>query len=119
MLTRYETKKIIKLVSYVLVVLILAGYTLFATHDLLLGPEVVIIQPNNINSFATSSITIVGKAKRSQNITLNDKSITIDEMGNFRETTLLAKGYNVFKITATDRLKRKVEYRLEYINTLK
>ncbi len=119
MLTRYETKKLIKLISYALVILILTGYTLFATHDLLLGPEIVILEPVNINSFATSSVTIVGKAKRSQNITLNDKSITIDEMGNFRETTLLAKGYNIFKLTATDRLKRQKEYRLEYINTLK
>ena len=51
--------------------------------------------------------------------TLSAMSITIDEHGNFKEVTLLAKGYNIFTLIAKDRLKRQKEYRLELVNTLK
>lgn len=118
-ITRNEVNRLVRVFIVFFALILILGYSIYATHDLMLGPEIIIIEPSNEHSFATSSITIRGIAKRSQNIILNGKSITVDENGNFKEVTLLAKGYNVFSLIAQDRLKRQKEYRLELVNTLK
>ncbi len=117
-ITRNEVKRLVRVFIVFISLALVFGYSMYATHDLIRGPEIVIIEPTEY-SFSTSSVTIRGIAKRSQDIILNGKSITIDERGNFKEVTLLAKGYNNFTLIAKDRLKRQKEYRLELVNTLK
>ena len=117
MLTRYATKKIIRAAVFTFAILILAGYATFAMHDFILGPSLTVIEPANGSTFsdpAVKSIKIKGVVKRIQDISLNGRSITIDDKGNFDETVLLAPGYNVFTFVVKDKFGRSREYRLEY-----
>jgi hypothetical protein len=91
------------------------GYAIFASHDLILGPSLVISEPINGSAFTTSNVAIKGVVKRIKDISLNGRSITIDKVGNFSETVLMAPGYNIFELVASDRFGRSKDYRLELI----
>ncbi|MDP3962439.1 MAG: hypothetical protein Q8Q03_01025 [bacterium] len=114
-LSRNGVKRILKVGVISLVSLTVAGYALFAFHDFILGPSIVIYEPANGSTFTSPRITVVGVVKRIQDISLNGRSITIDEEGNFKETALLAPGYNIFTLIARDKFERSKEYRLEFI----
>ena len=115
MFTRYETKKIFRLIMFFSILFIVIGYAIFATHDFILGPSLSITEPANGSSFTYPNIQIKGVAKRIQNISFNGNSITIDDKGNFNEVALLAPGYNIFTFIILDKFGRSKEYRLEYI----
>lgn len=118
MITRHGIKKIVRTLLVTLGVLIVVGYGIFAFHDLLLGPDIVVLEPKNGSSFTSPSIKIKGIVYRIQDITLNDRHITIDDKGNFSEPALLAPGYNVFTLTAHDKFGRSKDYRLELVYTV-
>lgn len=115
MLTRYGTKKIVTRFFFTCIILIVAGYALFATHDIILGPSISVSEPINGSSFTTPSIRIKGIVLRIREITLNGRPITIDDKGNFNEAVLLAPGYNLFTLTARDKFGRSKDYRLELV----
>src|ERR1035437_9650813 len=79
------------------------------------GPSITITEPANYTAFSTSTTTIVGIAKRVQDITLDGRSIIIDNKGNFSETILLMPGYNIEIIAAHDQFGHKTEKRLELV----
>ncbi len=115
MLTRYGTKKILRTSVFALIACIVIGYTLFATHDVILGPTLSITEPSNGTTFTTSSAHIRGVVKRIQDISLNGRPITIDDKGNFDEVVLFSPGYNIFTFVIKDKFGRSREYRLEYV----
>lgn len=115
MLTRYGTKKIVRRLIFTFIILLIAGYALFASHDFILGPSLSLSEPTNGASFTTPSIRIKGIVRRIQDISLNGRSITIDDKGNFNEPALLAPGYNVFELVARDKFGRSKDYRLELV----
>lgn len=112
---RRHAKKIIKIGAIILAVAIVFGYAIFASHNFIEGPKIVVLEPENGSTHSTSTILIRGIIYRSQNVTLNGKSIFIDDEGNFKENTLLFPGYNAVTITAEDKFGRFREYRLELI----
>ena len=115
MTTRGEIKKLLKVSIIALVSLIVISYAIFASHDFIVGPYLVVSEPVNGSTFSEPKINIIGVTKRIQDISLNGRSITIDEEGNFKETTILAPGYNIFTLIAKDKFERQEEYRLELI----
>ena len=114
-MNRRGIKRTIKITTLAIIIIIVLGYGIFATHDFVSGPEIIMLKPENGITVNIPEIEISGIAKRIKEITLNDRPITIDEEGNWNETSLLAIGYNVFSIKAYDRFNRKKEYRLELI----
>ncbi|MEI7564042.1 MAG: hypothetical protein WCJ39_10905, partial [bacterium] len=108
MINRDGTKKIIKISSIILIVLIIVGYALFESHSLIKGPEIIIIDPVPGSLISTSSVTIIGKALRIQDISLNGRPILIDQEGNFSETLLLSPGYNISLFYAKDKFNRTI-----------
>ncbi len=100
---------------FILIFCVVIGYAIFATHDFILGPSLIITEPLNGSSFTISSIHIKGVVERIRDISLNGRSITMDDKGNFNETVLLAPGYNIFTFIVKDKFGRNKEYRLEYI----
>jgi hypothetical protein len=115
MITRYGIHKLLRIFAYTLGILIVLGYALFATHDFLLGPTIIVSEPLNGSTFHESSVEIKGQVLRIQDITLNGRSITIDDKGNFEEDVLLAPGYNIFYLSARDKFGRSKDYRLELV----
>lgn len=90
-------------------------YAYYQTRNLLSGPTIEIISPGNGKVFAEPLVEIVGVAKNSSRITLNDRPILIDETGNFKEKLLLSDGYNIIDFKAEDRFGEKINKTLEVI----
>jgi hypothetical protein len=100
------------------IVIIAAGLLYFiylTSRAYVSGPSIVIIEPADYAAFSISTTTIVGIAKRAQDITLDGRSITIDNNGNFSETILLMPGYNIETIAAHDQFGHTTEKRLELV----
>lgn len=115
MISRNGIKKILKISIISLISLIILGYAYFAFHDFINGPKITVFQPISGSSITTSSVELVGKAVRIQDITLNDRPILIDEEGNFTEILILAPGYNAFLLSAHDKFNRTTKYKIELV----
>lgn len=114
-INRENTKNFLKLGSIILGFLIIFGYALFESYDFLQGPNISLIEPQNGSAVSTSSISVKGKASRIKDLFINNKPVLIDREGNFNETILLAPGYNISLLSALDRFKRTIEYKLELV----
>ena len=92
------------------------GFFIYRTSlSYLSGPQVTITEPANYAAFVVPTTTISGMALRVQDISLDGRSITIDDKGNFSETILLAPGYNIETISAHDQFGHMTEKRLELV----
>jgi hypothetical protein len=114
-MTRYGIHKLLRIGTFTLVILIVLGYALFATHDFIIGPTITIYEPQNGSTFTQADVRIKGQVQRIQDIMLNGRSITIDDKGNFNEATLLSPGYNIFELKAHDKFGRSRDVRLELV----
>lgn len=115
MINRDGTKKILEISLFLFAIGVVVVYTLFSFNDYLNGPQIIISSPVNGSTSSSSAMVIVGQALHIRDITLNNKPINIDTKGNFRETISLLPGYNVSMISATDKFKRTIEYKLELV----
>jgi hypothetical protein len=101
------------------IMVIIAGGLLFFIYktfqSYFSGPSITIEEPANYAAFPTSTTTIIGIAKRVQDITLDGRSITIDDKGNFSETILLMPGYNIEIIAAHDQFGHMTQKQLELV----
>ncbi len=115
MINRESTKNILKFGSIILGSIIIIGYALFESYDFIKGPNIMIFEPSNGSSISTSTVLVRGQATRIKDLYINNKPILIDREGNFDETILLAPGYNISLLSAQDRFKRTIEYKLELV----
>ncbi len=108
-----EGRTIIKWVLVGFGGVIIVGYSMFALGGLFLGPKIEVISP--MGGFATTSslVAVSGRLTRANTLVLNGATTSIDLAGNFSESLLLAEGYNIITLEATDRYKRTVEEKIE------
>lgn len=114
-MNRDDTKRLLKIITISIIVLIIVTYAFFTSLDYLKGPKIIIKEPANGSTIATSSVEIIGIASRIQNITINGKPVIIDKEGNFNEILILVEGYNVSLFKAVDKFDRTAEYKLELV----
>ncbi len=100
-------KKLLTILSILLLALVLAGYIFYQSRNVLEGPEIMLSSPENGAVIADPYIAIAGVAQNISFISLNDLPISIDERGNFSEMILLAPGYNIITLYARDRFKKE------------
>lgn len=104
MLYRQQLKR---LIWVGLIVLILA-YSAYQTRNLIRGPIIVVEQPLDGSVFQQPEITLAGQTKNIAKLYLNDRKIFTDEQGHFQESLLIADGYSILKLQATDRFGRTI-----------
>lgn len=105
----------VRSVIVTLALCVIAGYTLYESRNLINGPTISIEQPSNGYSTIESIIEVKGQVKNISFISINDRKITVDESGWFKEKILLSVGYNVVKITVNDKFGRAKETLVEVI----
>jgi hypothetical protein len=108
-----EGRTIIKRGLIVIGIAIVAGYSYFALEGYVRGPRIELTDPTNGASTTTARITITGRAVHVNTLTINGATTSPDLAGNFRESLLLAPGYNIMKVAAEDRYGRTVEKTIE------
>lgn len=112
---RRTTKFILKWITIAVAVIVIITYSFFASRDLLMGPQINIISPENGSVVTEPLVIIHGTTKNINSISLNDRPIFIDQEGRFGEQLLLAPGYTILTLRAKDRFGREVVKRLELV----
>lgn len=101
----------------VLALSVIGGYTLYESKNLINGPMITLEEPLNGSSVSDSIIEVKGQVKNISFISINDRKITVDEKGVFKEKVLLSLGYNVVKISVNDKFGRAKETLVQLIRT--
>ncbi len=98
-----------------LLIVVIAGYSLFQAQKIIRGPVIDIYTPENGATYNQTMIEIDGRARNIAYLNLNDRPIFTDKNGYFSEKLLLSPGYNIIKLDARDKFKNYTEKRLEII----
>jgi len=107
--------KILKITGVALITIIIVGYSIYQTYNLIKGPVLSITYPTDGMIFKKQLVEIKGFVKNASHITLNDNPIFVDENGTFKEKLLLSHGYNIFEVEINDKLERTKQEKLELI----
>lgn len=105
----------IKLILIILIAAFLSGYFLYQARGYLLGPKIIINSSQPAEVIHDSYLEVKGQALNITSLYLNGRQIFTDEHGFFSEGLLLAKGYNIIEITATDKFGRVRKEKREVI----
>jgi len=105
----------VKLFLALVVVTVFGFYFFHQSKAFLLGPDIIISYPLNGQIFEDSFIKINGHSINANLVLLNDRKVIIDNLGNFEEMLLLARGYNIIEVTAEDKFGRVVKEKLEVV----
>jgi hypothetical protein len=78
-------------------------YIAWNGRNVLLGPRIEVLFPQNGETLEEPLLSINGKAANASFLTLNDKQIFVDNAGYFSERIALLPGINTIKIGSKDR----------------
>ncbi len=99
-----------------LILFLCAGiYGIFQARELIVGPRIVVESPRNGATVDRSLVVIAGHAKNISAISLNGRTIFVDNNGRFSEQLLLADGYNIITVEAKSRFGKETKETLELV----
>ncbi|MBC8465252.1 MAG: hypothetical protein H8D63_02685 [Parcubacteria group bacterium] len=102
-------KSTLSILGIILFVLTLGFYILYQSRDVIVGPTIELIFPENGAVLSEPYIVVYGRTENISFISLNDLPISVDEEGRFSETLLLAPGHNILELSARDRFGKETE----------
>lgn len=114
-MSRRKLKFYIKISLGLLFLFLILGYSFYQSRNILTGPVIIITEPENGSTVPEQFVKIAGIVKNINKISLDDRSIYVDETGSFSEKLLLSEGYNIVKISAWDKFGKKTEKTLELV----
>ncbi len=109
----------IKIIGSAIVVLIILLYAYARVESFARGPQIVITFPSSGLTVSEPLLFVRGAIERASYITLNGRQIYTSEAGELNERILLAEGYNVIELDASDRFKRTTKKIVEILYELK
>lgn len=112
---RRSIKFILQTTLVVIFVVTLVIYSYTKSKNLISGPSITVVSPENGSATTSAAINIKGLAHNISAIQLNDRPIFIDEKGNFDELVVLANGYNAFRFNAKDKFGREIVKIVEFV----
>lgn len=108
-----EIRKLLQWTVVIIGILIILGYGIFVFKGIVWGPRIIL--NTHLNGFATTSplITISGRAIRTTILFLNGATTTLDLAGNFSESLLLSRGYNIMTLEGFDKYGQETRETIE------
>ena len=116
-ITRSRFARIVRMAATVLAVLVVVSYAGYRSLPYIRGPVIHVYQPLNGSSISSTTVTIIGKADRTNSLSLNDDPIQVDEAGNFKQSIIVFPGLNILSLDATDQFKRESHTELQIFGT--
>jgi hypothetical protein len=113
--SRTKTLRIIRIAVISIVALLIVAYAIWRSLNYARGPVINIYQPLNGSAISTSTVNIIGQALRVNSLSLNGKTVFIDEAGNFSETLIVFTGTNILTFDAHDQFGRETKKELELV----
>ena len=109
-------KKLVSWGSIVLLFVVIGGYGILRSRDLLFGIRMSTTGISDGMTATTDTLEFSGIAKHARGIKVNGQTISISEDGAWHDSLALLSGYNIVTVTATDRFGRTTVkgYRVYY-----
>ena len=101
-------KKLLKFISLSVLFCFMVGYGIWIGHDLIFGINLDISGIQNNETTSTSTIDLTGVAYHATEITVNDRTVSVEEDGAWHDTIALLNGYNIIKVSAKDKFGRTI-----------
>ncbi len=117
-MNRTATLRLIRLSTILFISFIIIIYAISRCLIYIHVPQIEIFQPVNGSAISSTTVTIIGRADRVNSLTLNGKTVFIDQSGNFTDTILVFPGVNIITLQAEDQFGRSIDDRLELVGTL-
>ena len=105
---------LLRIVSLVVLLFIVAWYVHFQARNFLGGPVISLDDMSGIIHHE-QTILLTGNARNIVKLSLNGREIHTDEQGAFRQTLVLERGYTVMTLSAQDRFGRITTVSREYV----
>ena len=112
---RKDAKTWLRVVFFSLLGLVIICYAGFQARKIIEGPELTLTTPLHGTIYNDPLIEIAGIASNIKEIRLDDRTIYIDEQGNFKEKLLLFPGYNIIRLKAQDKFGKETEKQIELV----
>jgi len=97
-----DIKKILKIIYLSAFLIFIIIFAFFESKNLIFGVKIKDVNIVDGTKYIKNIVNITGNAKNAINLSLNDRTISIDQKGNFNETIALLPGYNIISIKAKD-----------------
>ncbi|MEI8130728.1 MAG: hypothetical protein WCG55_04465 [bacterium] len=112
----FNAKKIVRWLSIILLFVIVVGYAVFRSRDLLFGIRLTITGVTDGMTVTSPILELKGEAHHANEIRIDNQVIPLSETGTWHDSLILAEGYNVILIRVTDKFGRIItdEYRVYY-----
>jgi len=104
-----DFKSKLKIGILILLFVIIGGYTIFRTKDLIVGVRLKVSGITEYESRTDPLVTLSGNARRAVELTINGRKIFITENGDFNEKLLLLPGLNIITVQAVDKFGKSKE----------
>jgi len=109
----------IRLLAKIVIIAVLVGgfsfYGLFKAWDFLVGPKISIESPKDGETLSSSYLEVKGMAKNISLLFLDGRQIFAGQDGIFKESLLLARGYNIIELSAKDKFNREIKIKREVV----
>jgi len=106
---RHKTLASIKWATAIVAIILILGYGFYVMRDLLSGTEVVINSPTKSSYVNEPLLEVSGQVGNISWILFNGGQILADESGKFKQTVMLAPGYNEIEVRVVDKFNREIE----------
>ena len=112
----FTAKKILRWTSIILLFVVIVGYAVFRSRDLLFGIRLTITGVTDGMTVTDPVLELKGEAHHANEIRVDNQVIPLSETGTWHDSLILAEGYNVISIRVTDKFGRIIthEYRVYY-----
>jgi len=109
-------KKLVRYGSIILLFIVIVGYGLWRSRDLLFGIRLSISGIKDGMTATDPLLSFSGTAYHAKAITVNLRPVSVAENGTWGDTIALLPGYNIVTVSVTDKFGRVISknYRLYY-----
>jgi hypothetical protein len=97
-----------------LAIAVVVAYGLFEARRLIAGPNIIIDSPQDGSATSTTLVTIAGRVQNISFLTINGKTASANEQGQFVYRYSPPPGYTALTVAATDRFGRRVERQVSF-----
>lgn len=116
-INQINSRKIIKIIFISSIALFIVIYAIWRSLNYVKGPSIIIDQPKPFESIEASTTDIIGTALRISKLLLNNREISTDEQGNFKEKIVVFPGINYITIEARDQFERSITKDIQILGT--
>jgi hypothetical protein len=116
-MTRQLTaKKLLRYGSIILLVLVIGGYGIWSSRDLIFGIKLSVVGITDGMTVATPVIEFSGTAVHADTITIDGRIVPLSQKGDWNDSIALLSGHNTVTISATDKFQRTISkhYQIYY-----